>query len=95
MQVHQFGFIDILAGQWSDLVVAPALLHSWASMPIQALREIRKIDWAAEGVCGTCCLQKDEDWKKEAEEFWERLDGLLQLSDYSRDKVYSVADGKK
>ncbi|KZT34264.1 hypothetical protein SISSUDRAFT_298153 [Sistotremastrum suecicum HHB10207 ss-3] len=78
---------DILAGRWSDLVVLPALQHSWASMPIQALREIRKIDWAAEGVCGTCCLQKDEDWKKEAEEFWEQLDDLLQLSDYEKSSV--------
>lgn len=47
--------------------------------PLEALEQLKQIDWKAEGICAACVREKREEWTTEQEEVWEKMDAWLKL----------------
>jgi hypothetical protein len=57
-----------------SLVIQPAISTSGVYKPLEMLEQIKQIDWAAEGLCAACAREKREEWTREQEDVWEKMD---------------------
>lgn len=73
------GCTDALAGAWMARVVGPALAGDGVYKPLETLRAVARVDWAAEGVCAACVRVKRAEWREEARDIWGRVDVWLGL----------------
>ncbi|KAL4064188.1 hypothetical protein V8B97DRAFT_2026106 [Scleroderma yunnanense] len=74
---------DVFADQWMPLVVQSAITNSVDGgiyKPLETLERIKQIDWAKEGLCPACVWEKRDEWTREQEEVWEKMDGWLSLN---------------
>ncbi|KAG1738290.1 hypothetical protein EDD22DRAFT_787236 [Suillus occidentalis] len=68
---------DVFADKWMSLVITPAISNSGVCKPLEMLEQIKRIDWAAEGLCGACIRDKTREWTQEQEDVWEKMDSWL------------------
>jgi len=65
---------DVFADRWMSLVIQPAISNSGVYKPLEMLEQIKQIDWAAEGLCVACAREKREEWTREQEDVWVKMD---------------------
>ncbi|KAG1725715.1 uncharacterized protein EDB91DRAFT_1167667 [Suillus paluster] len=65
---------DVFADRWMSLVIQPAISTSGVCRPLEMLEEIKQIDWAAEGLCAACVMEKTQEWRQEQKDLWEKMD---------------------
>ena len=72
---------DALAEHWMTSVIGPALSDptGGVSAPIEALQKIYDINWVELGLCEECVCAKREEWKREVDTIWEKMDGWLSM----------------
>jgi len=70
---------DVFADTWMRLVIQPALEDDGVYKPLETLERMRGVDWAKEGLCESCVLEKMEEWRGEQEEVWRLMDKWLGL----------------
>jgi len=73
---------NLLADKWFPLVVQGSIANDSVCMPLEALEQLKQIDWASEGLCMACVREKREEWTGEQEEMWEKMDGWLGVSEW-------------
>ena len=66
---------DVFADQWMALVIQSAIAGDGVYKPLETLEQIKQIDWGAKGLCPACVREKREEWTKEQEDVWEKMDG--------------------
>ncbi|EIW73989.1 hypothetical protein CONPUDRAFT_68079 [Coniophora puteana RWD-64-598 SS2] len=70
---------DILADKWLPLVIQPAIEDDGVYKPLETLERIKRVDWVSEGICAACAREKREEWTRDQENVWEKMDGWLKL----------------
>jgi len=70
---------NVLADKWFPLVIQSAIAGDSVYKPLEALEQLKQIDWGAEGLCAACVREKREEWTNEQEEVWEKVDAWLKL----------------
>ncbi|KAH7889126.1 hypothetical protein F5I97DRAFT_1841814 [Phlebopus sp. FC_14] len=70
---------DVFADKWMSLVILSAIAENAVYKPLETLENIKRIDWAAEGLCPACVREKRQEWTKEQEDVWEKMDAWLEL----------------
>ena len=70
---------NLLADKWFPLVIQSAIAGDSVYKPLEALEQLKQIDWVAEGLCAVCVREKREEWTNEQEEVWEKMDAWLKL----------------
>ena len=72
---------DALAEHWMTSVIGPALSDptGGVSAPIEALQKICEIDWVGLGLCEECVQDKREEWKREMDTIWEKMDEWISI----------------
>lgn len=73
---------NVLADKWFPLVVQGSIANDSVCKPLEALEQLKQIDWASEGLCMACAREKREEWTGEQEEVWEKMDGWLGVSEW-------------
>lgn len=69
---------DVFAETWMPLVIQPALECDGVYKPLETLQKMRDIDWLQHGLCKSCAQEKREEWKREQEDVWMKLDMWLE-----------------
>lgn len=59
------------------LVISPALENNGLCRPVETLRDIQRVQWEKEGLCGECCEEKRREWEGEIEVVWQKVDGWI------------------
>lgn len=70
---------NLLADKWFPLVIQSAIAGGSVCKPLEALEQLKQIDWVAEGLCAACVREKREEWTHEQEDIWEKMDAWLKL----------------
>ena len=70
---------SIMGEKWFPLVVQPAIAGNSVYKPLEALEQLKRIEWTAEGVCEGCVKERREVWTKAQEEVWAKMDEWLGL----------------
>ncbi|KAH0826871.1 hypothetical protein J3R83DRAFT_4410 [Lanmaoa asiatica] len=70
---------NLLADKWFPLVIQSAIAGDSVYKPLEALEQIKRINWAAEGLCTACVREKREEWTDEQKDVWEKMDAWLKL----------------
>ncbi|KAG9309196.1 hypothetical protein JVU11DRAFT_10910 [Chiua virens] len=73
------GCTNLLAEKWFPLVIQSAIAGDSVYKPLEALEQLKQIDWVAEGLCLACVREKREEWTNEQEDVWEKMDAWLKL----------------
>jgi hypothetical protein len=68
---------DVFADKWMPLVIQPSLDDHGVCAPLETLDKIKKVDWAQEGLCGSCLTDKVQEWTEEQDTIWEKMDGWV------------------
>jgi len=68
------GCTDVFADTWTSLVIQPALVNGGVYKPLEALQDVIDIDWGKHGLCISCVLEKRDEWRREQEIVWEKMD---------------------
>ncbi|KAF8638928.1 hypothetical protein AX17_001840 [Amanita inopinata Kibby_2008] len=68
---------DVFADTWMTLVVQPAIDDEGVYKPLETLERLKSIDWAGQGLCAPCVLEKREEWSSEQLAIWDMMDGWL------------------
>jgi len=68
---------NLLADKWFPLVTQSAIAGDSVYRPLEALEQLKQIDWKAEGLCAACVREKREEWTHEQEEVWDKMDEWL------------------
>ena len=63
------------------LVIKPALEDVGVYKPLETLERIKSIDWATEGLCASCVIEKRQEWTEEQYTVWRLIDGWLETLD--------------
>ena len=71
---------DVFADSWMRLVIQPALNDNGVYKPLETLERMKSIDWAKEGLCPSCVVEKREEWTEEQRTVWSLMDGWLELT---------------
>ena len=71
---------DVFADTWMPLVIQPALNSHGVYKPLETLERIKSIDWAKEGLCPSCVVEKSEEWSEEQRAVWRLMDNWLELT---------------
>ncbi|KAI9568051.1 hypothetical protein HD554DRAFT_2205210 [Boletus coccyginus] len=74
---------NLLADKWFPLVTQSAIAGESVYKPLEALEQLKNIDWGAEGLCAACVREKREEWTNEQEDVWEKMDAWLRLDTVS------------
>jgi hypothetical protein len=78
---------DVFADMWMPLVIKPALEDDGVYKPLETLERIKSIDWAMEGLCASCVIEKRQEWTKEQYTVWRLIDGWLETLDVQTVRV--------
>lgn len=71
---------DVFADTWMQLVIQPALNDDGVYKPLETLERMKSIDWAKEGLCPSCVVEKREEWSEEQRTVWRLMDSWLELT---------------
>lgn len=71
---------DVFADTWMTLVIQPALENDGVYKPLESLEQLKDIDWAKEGLCPSCVMEKLEEWTEEQRYIWKAMDKWLSAS---------------
>ncbi|KAF8801685.1 hypothetical protein BYT27DRAFT_7114369 [Phlegmacium glaucopus] len=69
---------DVFADTWMSLVIQPALNNDGVYKPLETLERLKSIDWAKEGLCPSCVVEKREEWSEEQRIVWRLMDSWLE-----------------
>ncbi|KAG6371980.1 hypothetical protein JVT61DRAFT_8998 [Boletus reticuloceps] len=70
---------NLLADKWFPMVIQSAIAGDSVCKPLEALEQLKQIDWEAEDLCAACVREKREEWTNEQGEVWEKMDDWLKL----------------
>jgi hypothetical protein len=70
---------DVFAETWMSLVIQPGLDNDGVYKPLETLQRMKDTDWAKEGLCQSCVLEKQDEWTGEQKNVWDSLDAWLEL----------------
>lgn len=62
-----------------SLVIEPALDNGGVYKPLETLQDIIDICWDEHGLCATCVNEKRDEWHREQQNVWEKVDGWLDV----------------
>ncbi|PFH46073.1 hypothetical protein AMATHDRAFT_77826 [Amanita thiersii Skay4041] len=68
---------DVFADTWMTLIVQPALEDEGVYKPVETLERFKSIDWAKQGLCESCVVEKREEWTAEQHVIWDKIDRWL------------------
>lgn len=71
---------NLLADKWFPVVIQSAIAGDSVCKPLEALEQLKQVDWGAEGLCTACVREKREEWTNEQKEVWEKMDAWLMLN---------------
>lgn len=71
---------DVFADTWMPLVIQHAINNDGVYKPLETLERIKSIDWAKEGLCPSCVVEKREEWSEEQRIVWRLMDSWLDLT---------------
>ena len=69
---------DVFADTWMPLIIQPALDNNGVYKPLETLERMKSIDWAKEGLCPSCVVEKREEWSEEQRIVWKLMDSWLE-----------------